>query len=156
MLADAADSKVSDTGISEEATASIPWGVMVKKGTANDGIKLLTAQVNVLRGVVHYDGALTKPSELDDAGVRPFVAMPVLQKGRVYVYSEEAINPSLPVRVRAVATGIQIPGSFRTTADGVTCVNISSYAKWKSTTTGAGPAILEIDMSNSAGGVLDT
>lgn len=156
MLADASIVKHCDTGVSEEASASIPFGVMVKKGTGNEQVKLLTAQANVLRGIAVYDGALAKDHEVDDAGIRPFASVNVLQRGRVWVYSEEAVNPSLGVKVRCVAISAEIPGSFRVTSDSTDCVDISKYAKWKSTTTGAGPAILEIDMNNSAEGVLDT
>lgn len=154
MLADASMA-VKDTGISAEASAEIPFGVMVKKGTANDQVAIVTATTNKFRGIVVAD-QYAPGVEIGDVGVKPKISMALLQKGRIYVYSEEAVNPSLAVRVRCVATGGEIAGSFRTSADTTDCVDISKFAQWKSTTSAAGPAILEIDMANVAEGVADT
>lgn len=69
----------------------------------------------------------------------------VYNEGVIVVYSETAVNPTLPVFVRVGANGALTQlGDFRATADGAFASDVSAGMRWRSTTTGAGLALLSI------------
>jgi len=68
----------------------------------------------------------------------------IRRKGRVYVYAEQAVNPTLPVYLRYTANGGLTPGNFRVDADTSKAMVIANAA-WVSTTSAAGLAVLEIN-----------
>lgn len=72
-------------------------------------------------------------------------AIPVLRGGRIWVYSEQAVNPTLAVFLRHTTTTTEIPGDFRVDLDTDKAFDISAYAKWISVTAIAGLAIVEIN-----------
>jgi hypothetical protein len=160
-LADANLASV-DSRVNEEASAEIPFGVMVVRGTAKatDALLLHTSaavSAPLLAGVVLYSAAYAKPEELGDDGVKPNMTVGLLQKGRVYVLPEEAVEPGDDVRVRAVAGGSEQAGAFRTTADDTSdCIDISSFARWITAGSSTVPAVVEIDMTSAAGAVADS
>lgn len=162
MPADAsALTRLVDSKISEEASAEIPFGVMIITGSTNedDGAKLLhtssAVSAPLLGGVVLWTDNYAKPSELGDTGLKPGVTLNVLQKGRVWVLTEDAVDPHDAVRVRAVTAGAEVKGAFRSAADSTDCVDISKFARWITSTSGPGLAIVEIDMTNSNLAVAD-
>jgi len=67
----------------------------------------------------------------------------VRRKGRILVAVEAAVTPLLPVLVRVVATGAEVRGAFRGTADSNDCAPFRG-ARFATTTTGAGYAELEL------------
>lgn len=159
-LYDLADNVVSSF-ISEEASAEIPFGVMVARGTADNGaLKLHTSSAamdGILAGVVLHSNAYNKTNELGTTGLKPGIIMNVLRKGRVWVQVEEAVTPASVVKVRAVASGGEVAGAFRDTADSTDCVDISRMARYL-TSAGAGElAVLELDLTGTVTlGVADT
>lgn len=159
MLADAKDVEV-DSFVSEEASAEIPFGVMVQQGTADNGaLKLATSSASMagkLVGVVVHSHAYAKDTELGSTGLKPKTTLKVLTRGRIWVQVEEAVTPLSPVKVRAVATGGEVAGAFRDTADSTDCVDISKFARYLTTAGAAGFAILDLDMSGRFGAVADT
>lgn len=144
----------SDSYVSEEASAEIPFGTMVKQGTAENGALKCTATSNVLAGIVVHSHGYAKDTELGSTGLKPKVNLRLLQKGRVWVPVEEAVVPGDAVRVRVVAGGGETAGAFRKAADSTDCIDISKFARW--ITGGSSVAELEIDLSNRASGVADT
>lgn len=74
-------------------------------------------------------------------------AISVIRKGRIWVYSEVAVDPTADVYLRYTAnTGpTRIPGDFLKTADSSKAQQITN-ARWVSTTSAAGLAILEINI----------
>lgn len=72
-------------------------------------------------------------------------AISVLRKGRIWVYAEEAVNPTDPVFLRHTTATTENPGDFRTDADTARADDISAFAKWVGVTTAAGLAELEIN-----------
>lgn len=141
--------------ISEEASAEIPFGVAVRQGTADDGALLFTATSQVPLGVVVFAHHFAKPDELGDTGLKPKVVFGVLRRGRIIVFPEEAVTPASEVRIRAVAAGAEVKGAFRATADSTDCIDITPFAKWRSSADANEPAILEIDLSNVSLAVAD-
>lgn len=70
----------------------------------------------------------------------------VRRRGRIYVFSEQAVNPGLPVYLRFAVNGAgTAAGQFRVDADTARADQITQ-ARWVSVTTGSGLAILEINL----------
>lgn len=90
-----------------------------------------------LRGVSLYD-ATKAPGAY---GVHDSV--PICEEGAIYVYSETAVDPTKPVLVRLVATGLEVRGAFRATPDADDCAQILR-ARWIDKTSGAGVAALRL------------
>ncbi len=160
MLADATPHQI-DSRVSEEASAEIPFGVMVIRGTDEDNGALLlntssAAMAPLLAGIVVHTQNYAKPTQLGDTGLKPGVMLNLLQKGRIWVTTEDACDPGDTVKVRAVATGNEVKGAFRVAADSTDCVDISKFAKWITTAGAGGVAMLEIDMTNSSQATNDT
>ncbi len=158
LIADNSLSKDCLTGFSEEASAQIPFGVMVAQGTADDGALLLNtsaaAMASALKGISVFGHGL----DIGTTGINPMALFSVMSRGRIYVQVEEAVAVGDPVRVRAVTggsngygdAGAETKGAFRTGADSTDCVDISSFARWIRGADEAGFAVVEIDMVNSA------
>lgn len=154
-----------DTAVNVEASAEIPYGVMVQLGAAiadqtsgqpgyssGTPVKLLAATTDDLWGIVMHDhtkatGLTT--SELGEDGLLPAACFNVMTVGRIYVPVEEDVAPGDSVFVRAVAAGAEQAGAFRKSADGTDCIDISARARWVKSGSTSQPAILEIDMRNS-------
>lgn len=153
LLADNSLTKDALPGTSEESSAEIPFGVMVARGTDDGLVKLLhtsaAAMETELHGIVVFGQSYAKDSQLGTTGLKPKVTFDVLQRGRIYVTVEETVAPGDAVRVRAVATGGEVKGAFRTTADSTDCVDISLFARWIRGATTGGLAVVEIDMTNA-------
>lgn len=77
-------------------------------------------------------------------GLMPDDQADILRRGRVWVVTEQAVTPGDPVFVRHTAAGAEVKGAFRKDTDGGDAVDISTRARWESTTTGAGIAILDL------------
>lgn len=137
--------KQDDSFINGETSAEIPFGVVVQQGTADNECKLLSATNNVLVGVTLHSNAYAPTTELGTTGVKINVPLNVRSQGRVWVTVEEAVTPASNVLVRAVATGNEVAGAFRDTADASDCIDISGFARYL-TSAGAGElALVEFD-----------
>lgn len=142
MLSDSSLKK-SESFFSEEATAEVPFGVLVKQGTAINQAKLLTSIADKLVGIVLHTHATT-PGPL--GGVIPKGPLDVLTQGVVIVTVEDAVTPASVPHVRAVAVAPQVAGAFRGTADGVTTVKLYG-ARFLSSAGPGGLARLEFDLN---------
>lgn len=146
MLADLDNAEIR-TYVNEEASAEIPFGVMVGQGTLDSDALLLAAQADIQIGVLVHDHAYDKPNELGDTGLKPNVTMGILTKGTIWVEVEEAVTPASSVRVRAVVTGNEVAGAFRDTADASDTIDISKFARYLDTAAINGLTRLYIDMT---------
>lgn len=155
MKADASRDENVRSYVSEESSAEIPFGVMVAQGSAVDGALKLAATSDKLIGVVVFDQAYAKDTELGDTGLKPKVTLGVMTRGRIWVPVEEAVTPASAVLVRAVASGNEVAGAFRDTADSSDCIDISAWARYLSSTSGAGLVLLEFDVNNRGADVID-
>jgi len=137
------------TATSEEATAGIPFGVMVGEGEGEDGVLLLAATDDALAGIAVYDPI--DPLNLDaDGKLKPGWTFDRLTVGRVAVIVENAVSKDSEVHVRAVAVDPEQAGAFRAGADGADTISLVGIAKFVTETTGAGIAIVDIDLRNAA------
>lgn len=118
-------------------------------------VKLPDAAGNVFAGIAVYDRVQQvnsgTPAGLADLTTTEGVVYPASEpirlrrKGRLRVYCEQAVNPADPVFVRYAANGGLIPGNFRKDADTSRAFQIAN-ASWVKTTTGAGLAVIEINL----------
>lgn len=145
---DGAGPHATDPYVNEEATAEIPFGTFVAQGVAVDAALKLAATTDTVLGVVMHSHKYAVPDQLGTTGIKPNVAMNVRSQGRAWVPVEDAVTPSTAVHVRAVSTGNEVAGACRGTADGADTIEITGWAKWLTSTTGAGRALLEFDARN--------
>lgn len=162
MLADADQGVRVESRLSEEASAEIPFGTMVIRGSTSEdagALQLHTSSASMaplLAGIVVHDHSYAKDTELGDTGLKPGTTLNLLQRGRIYVQPEDSVDPGDAVKVRAVAAGAEVKGAFRGAADGTDCVDISKFARWITSGTASVPAVLEIDMVGASQAVADS
>jgi hypothetical protein len=138
------------------ASVAVGFGLgLVSGGNSTDGrLRLaLPATVNdVFLGVsvlVHKQ-VYGKPDALSvlesTLETRYEIGEPItyMRKGTITVFSEQAVNPTLPVFLRAVANGGLTVGNFRVDVDTNRGIPLPR-ARWVETTTAAGLALLELD-----------
>src|SRR5690606_2312934 len=132
MVADSAPF-VSDSKYNAESSVEIPFGRAVVRHASDkvNGVVLphtsASASAAIFEGIAIHTHDYSPEIELGLIGVKPGVQLSVMRIGRVYVTPEESVAPGDPVRFRAVATGTEQFGAFRTSADSTDCVDISAF-----------------------------
>lgn len=140
----------------EEAAAHIPFGIMLKRGTADDTAKLPTTAADVLAGVAVFNTLFDRPLQIDDNGLLPGVSFGVLRKGRILVITEDNVTPASEVHFRIVVSGGNTQlGKFTGTAEVGKTVDVSAFCRFTSSGNAGEPVELEVDLTNSAQAVAD-
>lgn len=153
---DGVQDAVVNSKTSKEASASIPFGVMVKQGTLDDDILIMTAAVNKLAGVTCWAQDFARPSELDANGIRPGTTVGVVFIGPVLVVVEDAVTPSSSVRIRhTTGAGGTVIGSFRGTAEATHTIDATGFARYLTSAGAGGIAAVYVDLANAALAVAD-
>ncbi len=156
MLADTSN-KRTQSKYNEEASAEMPFGVMLCRGTDEDNGALLlntsaASMVGKFVGISLHSHAYAKDTELGDTGLKSKVSLDVLTQGRCYVQPEDTVTPGDPVRVRVVVAGSEVKGAFLTTDDGsADCVDVSGFCRWVTSGSSTVPAVVEIDLTFALG-----
>lgn len=149
----------TDSGTNEEAATNIPFGVLVKRGTAKGQIKLPTALANILDGILMHADEYDYPSQIADAtvntfdqsAIKPKVTGGLLLTGACLVVPEATDVGTAGVHVRIVASGGNTQlGSFTPTAEAGKTLNLTPLARWLAPPTAGVATPLWIDLSNSA------
>lgn len=157
---------------SEESSAAIPFGIVVKQGAGDYGALKMTATSSDMLGVTVYGhmyatgvvGASAALGDVDaanfpgDVGLLPDITFGVCRRGRIWVRVEDAVSPGDAVRVRGVGGGTngygtggaEMVGAFRTAADSTDCTDISAFAKWRTSADAGELAVVEVDFTNGA------
>ena len=89
----------------------------------------------------------SQPIEQNDDGSVAYIAnkiVPVMRKGKIWVYTEEAVKESDSVYLRFITNGTNVPGYFRKSSDSDKAFLLSNV-KFRKRTTGAGLTILELN-----------
>ena len=116
------------TGVSEETSADIPYGLFVAQGVNQDGVKLPTLTTDLPKGISTQSHADHISYVGPNSGVVPYAPLNVTRQGRVYVNSEDAVTPASKVFMRFAANGGNTQkGSIRGTTD-TGCVEIYGAA----------------------------
>lgn len=147
MLSDSSLKK-SESFFNEDAT-EIPFGVMVKQGTAINQCKKLTTITDRIVGFSLHTHATT-PGPL--GGIINKGPVDVLTQGVVIVRVEDAVTPASVPHVRAVAVAPEVAGAVRGSVDATDCIPLYG-ARFLSS---AGPgelARLEFDLNAHMAGV---
>lgn len=136
-----------ESGHNEEASNSLFFGRMAKRGSETDGAATLAATTDGLKGVlVRSDNYDPNTDLASDGGIKPDVHGSFLRRGRIWVEVEEAVTPASIVRVRVVADTEGPVGRFADTADTGKTVQLKS-ARYLTSTTAAGDLVLvEFDL----------
>jgi hypothetical protein len=124
------------TFIAEE---SIPFGAAVARGTATEGVKLVSSANDEFLGVAAKS---YEASDLDDEMYKEKDPCGVVRKGIVVVSVHEDVKPGDPVRVRHISAGLDKPaGTFCTTAEAGKTAKLEN-AEYKGSTSGNGTVVL--------------
>ncbi len=102
-LSTAAGGTVS-VGTNEESTNELAFGLMVVRGTADGGAKRCAAVADVLYGVAVRGHDFAQDAELGATGITPGNTVGVMQRGRVFVTTEDAVTRASGVHVRMKAS----------------------------------------------------
>lgn len=141
---------------SKEASAAIPFGVVVKQGTLDDDVLLMTAANNKLEGVTAFAHDFARNSELTSSGLQPGTTFPVVFQGPVLVLPEGNVTPASGVHIRFSANGGNTqPGAFTATADAGHTIDASAFCRWMTSGSATTPAVVWVDFSNAALAVAD-
>ena len=151
QLVDATNAEV-ESRVNEEASAEIPFGRMVKEGTADkeNGALLMAAQADIPAGIVVHSHRYSKDAELGSTGLKPNVTMSILRRGVIAVKVTEAVTTASPVKYNEAG------GTFGDSAVANETVDISSFARYMRDGAINEVIPLEIDMRARASRTLDT
>lgn len=139
--------------VNAEASASIPFGVAVKKGTGDTDALLPAAESDEIVGItVHTHNYSNSPNgDLDENNdMLPGAVMNVLRWGRIYVHARKGAVVAFTSRlwVRAVAGVGEYLGAAEDADDGTDTIDCTKQGQF--ITSGAEDAlvVLEVDFRN--------
>lgn len=138
-----ADAKLSLTVVTAHSDEEpMPGGIVVAKGTGDGAIKLLRSG-DAAFGVTLHQHAPANAVLTGDNLYAAKSLVPVLKDGEVIVKVEQAVSPASTPHARhtATATNKQL-GALRADDDSSKALSLSGIAEFRSTTTGAGLAVL--------------
>ncbi|RKI32161.1 hypothetical protein D7Y27_36545 [Corallococcus sp. AB004] len=132
-----------------EATAAIPWGVLVAEDTASaQGVKLLAAATDKVAGVTVYS-ARHGYEAYSGTGLKPKEILNVLAQGAVLVRVEQAVVKGDRAFARFAGTGQK--GAFRKDADTANAVELKG-AMYLTSAAANGIAVLLLDANTIRAG----
>lgn len=163
LIVDTSFRKDVTSAVSEEASAEIAFGRMVKKGTADSGALIPTANTNLMLGIVVHSHAYEKDQELGDTGLKPKITLGLMRHGRIFVEVSEDVTPTDAVRLSCDTHSSAVPGVFCKTADAGHTLNLTPLARWVSSSFAYTPpggsatkvAELEVDLTNISSATAD-
>jgi hypothetical protein len=133
-----------DTANQEESVAEIPFGVFVKKGTADKSVKLMSSANDVIAGITIHSHAAQVGT---GGGLAPKAAVNLGTRCRVLMTADVAVTPADPVFARyANNAGNTLTGrgTVTKTADSASAKRV--YGARFMTTAAAG-ALVEVEFS---------
>lgn len=152
MLADNGLHDVASAAYEAKAAGSAPFGVGMVVGSSDAQCALPSGANDVFLGVAAHrfiaPGTVGSNAFTGEQGIEDTQTVDALRKGRIWVVVEDAVDPGDSVFVRHTANGagkLQL-GAFRgADNDGGKAIDVSAFCAWRSTTTGAGLAVLEVN-----------
>lgn len=122
-----AESDANLTLVNDVALVAFPvvgFGLALAQGTNDTECRPLAATSDKVIGVSVFSHADNINNGVE--GYAAQSAVNVLRSGSIWVKVEEAVTPESAVYVRAVATGSEVAGAFRTTADGSDTIQLTN------------------------------
>jgi hypothetical protein len=133
------------SALNQEAT-TLPFGIGVAQGTADDAAKLPASSSDKIAGIViRVAGQNQLGLGGTNTGVLTADRMSILEDGKCWVQVEEAVTPASPVYCRyATGSGGSQKGAFRASADTTTAALVKG-ARYETSAGIAGFAVLAFD-----------
>lgn len=142
-ISDGGNETLQTTGyFSRVISLTIP----AQSGTGGSATLGIVAGARLNRGAVL--GVSVRETAREELATQVFEdeeAMGVLDEGRIYASAEAAVTDGARVYVRLTAAGAEELGAFRADDDGGDCAPFP--ARWRTTTSGAGLAVMELDQN---------
>lgn len=143
------------TMVNKEATQSLTIGAAVCfEGSTNDqGALAPDATTDKIAGILIHSHtyAISDMSETGAAGggpgLKPATVLSVLVRGEVLVTAEEAVAPADRLFIRVVATGAEVEGALRKSADASDCIDSTTQGRWMTTAGAGGLAVLSVNFT---------
>jgi len=137
----------NDTLVSTEASAVIPFGCAVCKGSTDEGGILPVDANSKFEGVLIKDDSYAPGSiDLDANGLKPKASLSIRKRGPIWVKVEEAVVKNDPAFFRHTASGGNTQkGAWRKSADTATAVEAQGCYFMTSASAG-GLAVLWVDI----------
>lgn len=151
MLADGHPSQHQIDGMrNDEASAEMAFGYAVKFNSTSDprSAKLLTAITGeIVAGIVLFHQNYDPEVQLGTVGVKAGYEVNVVRKGRLWVICEDGCDIGDRLHVRAIATGGEIAGALRASADASDTIDSGTQAQWATQAAAGELAILDFDFT---------
>lgn len=149
--------------VSGETTLQLPFGHAVMQGTNDDQCVSCTSQTpGQLLGIVAYSAANQIDTELGtvadsngNLGIKPGMTVQIKYRGRLWVKTDEGVDPTSAVKIRTSSVSSVGPGSFRKTALATHTLDISKFARYCGTYA-SGFAMLDFDFRMSGSFTADS
>lgn len=131
----------------DEASAEIPFGHAVKRNATNADKEAINVAANTdaVLGIVVHSHEYVKDAELGSTGLKPGAVMNVMRQGRIWAVCEDGCSPGDPLFVRAVATGGEVLGELRASADGTDTIDCTFQGTWETSAAAGGLAQLTVN-----------
>ncbi len=141
-----------------EASAHIPFGRVVKLGSAERIAGVPSAKTDKLVGITCFGHSYQRDHEVDATGLLPGTDMSVVVAGVVWVMPEEDVAVGDEVHARVTTNTAKLPGMIGKTDDGAKTIDISAFAQWETAggPTSGQPARLWVNFVNAALAVTDS
>ncbi len=142
-----------ETCQNEEASASIPFGRIVKQGTVEGRAKVPSAKTDLLIGFSTWSPGFSANTQITETGgILPKTFFGVTTKGGLWIMPEEDVAVTDGVHARVTANVAKLPGMVGKTDDGVNTIDISPFARWRTAggPSSGQPAKLVFDFTNAA------
>lgn len=139
--------EIEEQAVNAEASAEIAFGKAVILDTVDtrNGVKLPTANNQVIRGIAYRMHDLGTPEEYGTTGVKPGIPLRILRKGRILLTAEVAVT----VRgtrgfVQAIANSPRTVGTVQPSADSTNTIDTTVCISIE--TLGAAGDLVEVEV----------
>jgi hypothetical protein len=153
-----ADDARVDSAMNQEASAGIPFGRFVQRGTLDKTAKLLTGATNYIAGLAVFGHSFARDTEVNsDGDIMPGVDFGCAEEGEFFVLVAGNVDPTSEVHLfHTVGTGDQLVGTCGPSAVSNKTLDISAFAKWKRTALSGKVGVLSFDLRGLALASADT
>lgn len=138
---------ISESATNAEASAEIAFGKAVIADTVNlvDGVKLPSANNQVIRGIAMRRQHIGSPEEYGATGVKAGATFMILRKGRIAIPLEVAVTArNTRGFVQAIANSPRTVGSLQPSADSTNTIDTTVCISIEQT--GAVGAMVEVEV----------
>lgn len=153
VLGDSGDNDI----VSRFSAAVIPFGRMLSYDAAEGKVKLPAAAGDLAFAALEGIAVATQAIEVQPtntlgvAGINApaypaTMAINVLKRGRIWVWTEQAVAKTDPVFVRHTVSGNEVVGNFRKDIDTANATDLGDKAHWETETAAAGWALVDLNL----------